>query len=247
MPIDPVTEAEVVERVVEALRRGDGGHIVTPNVDICRLAARDDAVRRIVTGAEIVVADGMPLVWASKLSGTPVPGRVTGADLIWSLSAAAARHGHPVYLVGGPPGVPERAARVLADRFPGLRVLGAVAPPYGFEGCAGEVARIRAELVAAGPRVVFVGLGFPRQDRLITMLRAELPDAWFLGCGAALGFAAGAVRRAPRWMRRAGLEWLFRLCCEPVRLARRYLVDDLPFAGLLLARCLLRRVVRGRG
>jgi N-acetylglucosaminyldiphosphoundecaprenol N-acetyl-beta-D-mannosaminyltransferase len=105
---------------------------------------------------------------------------------------------------------------------------------------------VREALIAAAPRLVFVGLGFPKQDRLIATLRADLPGTWFVGCGAAIGFTAGAVRRAPGWMRRAGLEWLFRLAAEPARLARRYLVDDLPFALRLLACALLARLRRAQ-
>lgn len=250
--LDPVREDEVVARVVEALHAGVGGHIVTPNVDICRIAAGDPALGALLAGAEIAVADGMPLVWAARLLGTPLPGRVTGADLIWSLSAAAARHDFPIYLLGGAPGVPQAAARALAARFPGLRVAGTAAPPHGFETDPARLARLRAELRAAAPRIVFAGLGFPKQDRLIATLRTDLPRAWFVGCGAAIEFAAGTRPRAPMWMRRAGLEWAFRLAGEPVRLGRRYLVHDLPYAVRLLAGCLwfrFRRVspARGRG
>ncbi|MFB9964736.1 WecB/TagA/CpsF family glycosyltransferase [Sinosporangium siamense] len=239
--VDALTERQVVARVMEALEAGRGGHIVTPNVDICRAAARDTGAREVVASADVVVADGMPLVWASKLLGTPLPERVTGADLLWSLSEAAAAHGMPVYLLGGPEGVAARAAEVLRERVPGVRVAGVAAPPYGFERSAGGVAEVREALTAAGPRVVFVGLGFPKQDRLIAELRPHMPGVWFMGCGAAITFAAGVVRRAPEWMRRAGLEWLFRLLSEPGRLARRYLVDDLPFAARLMVTCLLRR------
>ncbi|MCK2213219.1 WecB/TagA/CpsF family glycosyltransferase [Actinomadura sp. ATCC 31491] len=241
---DAVREEEVVDRVADALAAGRGGRIVTPNVDICRLAATDPALRDLVTSADLVVADGMPLVWASRLLGTPLPARVTGADLLWSLSGLAARRGWPVYLLGGPLGAPQRAARALVRAFPGLRVCGAHAPSHGFD--AGREGReaVRRKVVAARPRLVLVGLGFPRQDRLIADLRLDLPRAWFLGCGAAIAFAAGVVPRAPGWMRRAGLEWAYRLMAEPARLARRYLVDDLPFAARLLGRCLAARVLR---
>lgn len=232
--VDRLTEQEVVDRVVVASSRGEGGHVVTPNVDICRMCARDPAVRAVVARAEIAVPDGMPLVWASRLLGAAVPARITGADLIWSLSEAAARAGLPIYLLGGPPGVACRAAEVLRGRYAGLRIAGVAAPPYGFEASAEAVREVRAALVAAAPRLVFVGLGFPKQDRLIVTLREDLPGTWFVGCGAAIAFTAGAVRRAPEWMRRAGLEWLFRLAAEPTRLARRYLVDDLPFALRML-------------
>ncbi|WP_169948591.1 WecB/TagA/CpsF family glycosyltransferase [Microbispora sp. H11081] len=239
--LDPLTEAQVVAHVMAALERGVGGHIVTPNVDICRAAARDPSLRALVDAAEIAVADGMPLVWASRLLGRPLPERVTGADLIWSLTGAAAARGMPVYLIGGPPGVAEAARDALRERHPGLVVAGVHAPPYGFETSAAAMAELRARLVAARPRLVFAGLGFPRQDRLIAALRADLPDTWFVGCGAAIAFAAGSVRRAPGWMGDHGLEWLFRLLGEPRRLARRYLVDDLPFALRLLSGALLRR------
>ncbi|HEX4813034.1 MAG TPA: WecB/TagA/CpsF family glycosyltransferase [Nonomuraea sp.] len=232
--VDAVTEEQVVRRVAAALEAGRGGRIVTPNVDICRLAAADPALRELVCSADLVVADGMPLVWAARLKGTPLPERVTGADLVWALGELAASRGWPVYLIGGPPGVPRRAADVLACRYPGLRVCGADAPPYGFDATSEGRDAVRRKVVAARPRLVFVGLGFPRQDRLIAELADDLPGAWFLGCGAAIAFAAGTVRRAPEWMRRAGLEWAFRLAGEPGRLARRYLVDDLPFAARLL-------------
>ncbi|MGW0804163.1 WecB/TagA/CpsF family glycosyltransferase [Nonomuraea sp. NPDC002799] len=242
--VDAVTEDEVVRRVGDELAAGRGGRIVTPNVDICRAAATDPALRHLVCSADLVVADGMPLVWAARLLGTPLPQRVTGADLIWSLSELAARDGHPVYLLGGLPGVAEQAAAELAGRHPGLRICGVHAPPYHFDATDEGRARVRREVVAARPRLVFVGLGFPRQDRLIAELREELPGAWFLGCGAAIAFAAGTVSRAPEWMRTAGLEWAFRLAAEPGRLARRYLVDDLPFALRLLSGCLATRLRR---
>ncbi len=241
---DPLTEDEVAERVEAELAAGRGGHIVTPNVDICQAVADDAELRELVNGAEVVVADGMPLVWASRLLGTPVPARVTGADLIWSLSDRAARRGWPVYLLGGPPGVAAAAAGALASRHPRLRVCGVDAPPYGFDATPQGRRRTRRKVVEAEPRLVFVGLGFPRQDLLIGELRRELPGTWFVGCGAAIAFAAGTVSRAPGWMRRAGLEWLFRLVSEPGRLARRYLVDDLPFALRLLLTCLGARLRR---
>lgn len=241
---DPLTEDEVAEWVEAELAAGRGGHIVTPNVDICQAVAEDVALRELVDGAEVVVADGMPLVWASRLLGTPVPERVTGADLIWSLSDRAARCGWPVYLLGGPPGVAAAAAVELVSRHPRLRVCGVDAPPYGFDATAQGRRRARRKVVAARPRLVFVGLGFPRQDLLIGELRRELPGTWFVGCGAAIDFAAGTVSRAPRWMRQAGLEWLFRLACEPGRLARRYLVDDAPFALRLLLTSVAARLRR---
>ncbi|WP_170317346.1 WecB/TagA/CpsF family glycosyltransferase [Acrocarpospora corrugata] len=240
--VDRLTEIQVVDRVVTALRRGRGGHVVTPNVDICRACSRDAALRALVLRADLAVADGMPLVWAARMLGRPLPARITGADLIWSLSEAAAFYRIPVYLLGGPPGVADRAATALCDRYPGLIVAGVDAPTAGFEVDPERFEQVRKALLDAGPRLVFVGLGFPKQDLLIERLRSDLPETWFVGCGAAIAFAAGSVRRAPNWMRDSGLEWLYRLSREPGRLVRRYLVDDMPFAMRLLLVCAIRRL-----
>ncbi len=238
---DRLTEATLVERVRSDLAAGRGGRIVTPNIDILRQARRDPRAREHVRTAHCVVADGAPLVWASRLRGTALPERVAGANLIWSLSAACAADGRSVYLLGGAPGVADRAARVLTDRFPGLRVAGTSCPPFGFEHDPAALQRIRADVSDAAPDLVYVGLGFPKQENLIAQLAPDLPGSWFVGCGGAIAFAAGEQRRAPRWMQRSGLEWLHRLRCEPVRLFRRYLVHDAPFALWLLTTSLLRR------
>ncbi|HEY8473462.1 MAG TPA: WecB/TagA/CpsF family glycosyltransferase [Natronosporangium sp.] len=243
--IDPLTELDVVTTVCGALDRGEGGRILTPNVDILRLARADPAVRQYLADATIVVADGMPVVWASRLAGTPLPERVPGSGLIWSLSYHLGRSGRSVYLIGG---VPEdgarRAAAVLAAACPGLRIAGARSPAYGFEHDSESLAELCAGVVEAKPDLVFVGLGFPKQERLIDALRPELPMSWFIGCGAAIDFVAGDRPRAPQWMQRSGLEWLWRLAGDPRRLAGRYLRHDAPYAVRLLTRAALRRVRR---
>lgn len=230
-----VSETGVADHVVGAWRRGEGGSIVTANVDIVRAATRDPELAALIARSEVVVADGMPVVWAGRLAGVRVPERVTGASLVFTLAGAAAREGRSVHLLGGRPGVPERAAERLAERCPGLRVVGADSPPFGFEADPARTAEVVAGVVRTAPDLVMVGLGFPKQERLIRLLRAELPTTWFLGCGAGIPMAAGEFRRASGLVQRAGAEWLHRLALEPRRLARRYLRDDLPFALRLLA------------
>jgi N-acetylglucosaminyldiphosphoundecaprenol N-acetyl-beta-D-mannosaminyltransferase len=231
---DPLTEEQVVGRIVEGLAEGRGGQVVTVNIDICQRASWDRAAYDLIRNATLVVADGMPLVWAARLGGNPLPERVTGSSLIFSVSAAAARHGRSIYLLGGEPGVPERAAAELERCFPGLRVAGIDAPPAGFETRPDDLAAVRARVAAARPDIVFAGLGFPKQEQVIAQIAPALPGTWFMGCGAAIPFAAGVLPRAPRWMQQTGLEWTFRLMSEPQRLFRRYLVTDLPFAAWLL-------------
>jgi N-acetylglucosaminyldiphosphoundecaprenol N-acetyl-beta-D-mannosaminyltransferase len=242
MELDRMTEAEVVAAVLEALDQRRGGWVATPNVDICRAARHDPHLAAVMAGASLSVPDGMPLIWATRLRGDKLPERITGASLIFSLSEAAAGSGRSVYYLGGLPGVPEQAAAKLGARYPGLIVAGTDSPPFGFDTTADGVAVVRAKLEAAAPDIVFVGLGFPKQEKLITALAPALPRSWFVACGAAIPFAAEALPRAPVWMQHSGLEWAFRLRSEPRRLARRYLIDDLPFAARLLASCALQRL-----
>ena len=239
---DLVNHAELIDNVMVALRGDTGGTIVTANIDICHRISKDRASRGFLSSASYVVPDGMPLLWAARLSRQPLVERITGADLIYSLSSAAAANGWPVYLIGGMPAADGRpqAVDVAGDRlrslYSGLEVAGTYAPPARFNASADDIDVLGKELVRAEPAIVFVGLGFPKQEQLIARLIADLPRAWFIGCGAAIVYAAGERRRAPRWIQRAGLEWAFRLASEPRRLAGRYLRRDVPFAVSLLAR-----------
>jgi N-acetylglucosaminyldiphosphoundecaprenol N-acetyl-beta-D-mannosaminyltransferase len=230
-----LTEAQVIDHIITASLLGKGGWVATPNVDICRMAKRDPALHELVAAASLVVPDGMPLLWAARLRGDRIPERVTGSSLIFTLTEAAARNDRSIYLLGGEPGISGRAGQQLRGRYPGLRVAGDDGPPVGFDAMPGAVDAIRHRLVAAAPDIVYVGLGCPKQERLIAQLGPSLPAAWFVGCGAAIPFAAGALRRAPGWMQAAGLEWMFRLLREPRRLFKRYIGQDLPFVAALLA------------
>jgi N-acetylglucosaminyldiphosphoundecaprenol N-acetyl-beta-D-mannosaminyltransferase len=243
---DRITEGEVVALVREALAAGRGGRIITPNIDILRQAQADSRVRAYLDDADLIVADGMPLVWASRLSGTPLPERVAGSSLIWSLSAGLGRDGRSIFVVGGNPATPyepdgaHRAAARLAAACPGVRIAGTLCPERGFERDPAVFGEFTAAIKETKPDLVYVGLGFPKQEIVISRLRGELPGSWFIGCGAAVNFVAGDVGRAPRWMQRTGLEWAHRLGTEPRRLAGRYLRHDAPYALRLLAGSVLR-------
>ena len=231
----PIGEADLVRRVLERLEAREGGWIVTLNLDHLWHFQRDPGYAALCARATFAVADGMPVVWASRLQGTPLPGRVTGADLVSSLSAAAARHGRSIFLVGGMPGVADAAAAVLQARHPELRVAGVLAECDGW-----EPAEIAERLRIADADIVYVSLGKIAEERIIDRLRAKLPAAWFMGVGTSFAFLSGHVGRAPRWMRASGLEWLYRWGQEPTRLSRRYL-RCVPLAIRLLGAAALRR------
>ena len=231
---DAMTETQAIAHVLDELDAGRGGLVVTPNLDHLRRCHRHSDYRAIVGGAQLVVADGVPLLWASRIAGTPLPQVVPGSNLVSSLSAGAAARGRSIFLLGGAAGSADGAARVLVARSPRLRVAGRYCPPHGFEDDPDEMCRIETALLSASPDIAFIGLGSPKQERLALRLRSLLPQTWWLGVGISFSYLAGDVRRAPVWMRRAGLEWAHRLGSEPRRLARRYLVEGISF-GLQLA------------
>ncbi|MGA2441341.1 MAG: WecB/TagA/CpsF family glycosyltransferase [Tepidisphaeraceae bacterium] len=242
MRIHCIDEHTCIEHILSQLAAGKGGFVVTPNLDHLRRSQQDVSFSVLVEEANLVVADGMPLVWASRLQGTPLPQRLAGSDLISSLSAAAAGQGRSVFLLGGENGTATAAAKVLRNRYPQLIIAGTLCPPMGFETDEAAMREITATLQAVRPDIVYVALGSPKQERLIERIRGALPKTWWLGVGVSFSFLCGDVKRAPLWMRNWGLEWMHRLAQEPKRLFRRYLITGIPFAGALLFQSMLRGI-----
>jgi N-acetylglucosaminyldiphosphoundecaprenol N-acetyl-beta-D-mannosaminyltransferase len=232
---DALDLAQTVAVIERALARGTRGYVVTPNVDHVVQYCRNPAYRAVCDAAALRLADGMPIVWASRLLGRPLPARVAGSDLLPALCQTAAARGYTVFLLGGAAGVPERAATRLRTRFPGLRIAGLHAPPDRFAPDAGAAAAAAVAAVnAVKPALLFVGLGAPKQELWVHRYWQRLDATVAVCCGAAIDYAAGARIRAPLWMQRAGLEWVWRLSREPGRLWRRYLVQDAAFLGIFL-------------
>jgi N-acetylglucosaminyldiphosphoundecaprenol N-acetyl-beta-D-mannosaminyltransferase len=247
-PVGVVTEAYAVETIIGAAETGRGHWTITVNLDHLRLYNCNPVAKVLIDDADLVVADGMPLVWASHLAGEPLPERVSGSSMIWSICEAARDRGQSVFLLGGDPGVAERAAQVFRNTYPGLEIAGTAFPAVGFENDEQELERIRREVAEADPQIVFVALGFPKQDLLIRILRNSLPNASFLGVGISLSYVTGDLDRAPDWLCHIGLEWAHRLLQEPSgRLVRRYLIDGVPFALRLMLSVAWRRALPQRG
>jgi N-acetylglucosaminyldiphosphoundecaprenol N-acetyl-beta-D-mannosaminyltransferase len=242
--VDRMLEPELIASVFDALDEGRGGWICPINLDVLRQCRQSEDLRQLVSSATIVPPDGMPLVWASRVAGTPLLARVAGSDVVWSLSGEAAARGRSIFLLGGAPGACEAAAERLEELYNGLAIAGCHSPPFGFEKDPAELADIRARIAAAKPDIVYVALGFPKQDRLIAELRNDFPASWFVSVGVSLSFLCGHVERAPAWMIRFGLEWVHRMFQEPRRLVRRYLVDGIPFALRLFAHAAWLRLTR---
>jgi len=229
--IDSLTFSEALNEIERLVAAGRGGSVFTPNVDHVVNAETNAALREAYTAASLSLVDGQPLLWASRLLGAPLPEKISGSDLVLPLIQRATQHQWRVYLLGGRPGVAEAAAAQL-QRLHGVQIAGIDAPalslmPSSEDGLAAE--RIRA----ARPQLVLVALGAPKQELWIHRNGERIRPAVAVAVGAALDFVSGRIRRAPRWMSNAGLEWLFRLSQDP-RLAWRYLVRDPRFLLILL-------------
>lgn len=244
MPLASIDSHQLLDYLFESLAGGQGGWLVTANLDFLRRHVKDPEARGIYAGADLRVADGMPLVWASRLRGTPLPERVAGSSLVGPICARAAQDGRSVYLLGGDPGASKIAAEKLLAAAPGLKLAGVSSPWVSAQPTDAELEAIASELLASKPDIVLVAFGSPKQERVIHKLRARLPGAWWIGVGISLSFIAGHVRRAPPLVQALGLEWAHRLTQEPKRLFRRYVIEDLPFAVELFGRAAFERVTR---
>jgi N-acetylglucosaminyldiphosphoundecaprenol N-acetyl-beta-D-mannosaminyltransferase len=243
--MDAVTFDGALDAAEALVAAGAGGAVYTPNVDHVVTAEDDLAFRQAYADCSLSLADGQPLVWSARLLGTPVPAKVSGSDLVWPLMERAARGSWRVYLLGGDPGVAEAAAARFVREL-GATIVGTDAARIRLDAPAEEADAIVARIRAARPALVLVALGAPKQERWIHQVRARLQPAVLVGVGASLDFVAGTVRRAPRWMSRLSLEWLYRLVKEPRRLAHRYLVKDPRFLAILLSTARRPRAERER-
>ncbi|WGF89050.1 WecB/TagA/CpsF family glycosyltransferase [Marinivivus vitaminiproducens] len=235
LKIDRITTAAACERIVRwATGRPVRVRIVvTPNLDHVVRLATDSGLRRLYRQASLVLADGMPLVWASRMKGDPLPERVAGADLVVPVCQAAARAGLTVALLGPCERTLDRAIARLDLLAPGLHVVARHAPSMGFIRDAAECARMIEMVNVMQPDIVFVALGSPQQEIWGFAAQAQLKAKVVLCVGAGLDFVAGTRSRAAIWVRRLGMEWLHRALTEPCRLGPRYLRNALRLPGLI--------------
>jgi N-acetylglucosaminyldiphosphoundecaprenol N-acetyl-beta-D-mannosaminyltransferase len=244
VPIDALTMDDVVARIVRAAHDRSALQVCTVNLDYLVTAQRENGVAAILASSGLNLADGAPLVWLARLAGRPIPARITGADLVPALAAAAAREHLTLALVGGEQRAAQTAADALLQRNPGLSAV-------AFEPEVGELdalvhSDVATRVAATKPAIVLVALGHPKQDRWIAAERDRLGDCVAIGVGASLDFLAGRSRRAPRWMQRSGTEWLWRVLHEPTRLGPRYLRDGVWLLAVLIPRAIRDRFSRGK-
>lgn len=226
--VDPMTCEEVLDRIRYFVQEGDAHHVVTVNPEFVMLARSNEPFRQVLKGANLALADGIGVVWAARLLGHWLPGRVAGSDLVSYLARQAAELGWRLYFLGAAPGVAEQAASVLVKRYPRLRVAGTYSGSPARELEDAIVSRVHI----ARPDVLLVAYGAPAQDMWIARNKDRLGVPVAIGVGGALDFIAGQTRRAPRWVQWLGLEWLHRLIHQPWRWRRMLALPR--FAGVVL-------------
>jgi N-acetylglucosaminyldiphosphoundecaprenol N-acetyl-beta-D-mannosaminyltransferase len=237
-PIDRLTMAETVARCDALISARQPARQVSINAAKLVALRPDPHLRSFVSRSQIVSADGQAVVWASRILGDPLPERVAGIDLMYALLALAQRNAYGVYFLGSRPEVLEAAIAQLTQRFPGLRIKG-YRDGYFAEN---QTETIIEEIRRTAPDILFVAMSSPRKEHFLDRGAERLGVPFAMGVGGSLDIVAGSVKRAPLWLQRAGLEWLFRFAQEPRRLVRRYTTTNMLFVFLVLREALQKRL-----
>lgn len=233
---------QAIDRLREWIENPSGTcqYVVTPNVDHTVLLQEHSKLRQAYKHAGLILADGHPIVWASRLLGRPLPERVAGSELVPCLFDSFNQSFNPhsgrklkVFLLGAGTGVAQRAAAKMQLIWPNVETVGVYSPPLGFEKSPEESNYILGRIALTRPDVLIVGLGAPKQEIWTHQHRDQIQANVALCVGATIDFLAGEKKRAPRWMQRTGIEWLHRMCCEPKRLVKRYARDAWIFPQLV--------------
>ena len=231
--VDNITMDECVEKIDYLISSKKKGYVVTPNVDHIVKLQEDKEFRSVYKSADLVVADGMPLIWYSKLIRRPLKEKISGSDLFPKICELASKKNYSIFLLGAKEGVALEAAKKLQDKYKGLKIAGCYSPPFGFEKNISELKKIIKIINDSNAEILAVGLGAPKQEKFIYRNINELNVLISLAIGATIDFEAGNIKRAPKWMQRCGLEWFYRFLMDPKRLFKRYFIEDIKFISIV--------------
>lgn len=231
--IDNVTMDEAIDYIERCIQHRKVGQVITPNVDQIVRMEWDDYFKEICENCELLLVDGHPLMWIAKLYGKPFKEKICGSDLVPVLCDLASRKGYSVFFLGAAPGVAAKAAEIMQEQNPGLKIAGTYSPPMGFENNTEELERINGILLDSKSDMLFVGMGVPKQDIFIyeNMNKYKIPVSFSVG--GTIDFIAGKQKRAPKWVSGIGFEWLYRLIKNPKRMFKRYIIDDMKILKLI--------------
>lgn len=234
--VDNLSMEETLHTVERFIRSGRPHQHGVINVDKVVKAARDHELRRILNDCPLISADGMPVVWASRMLGKPLKERITGVDLFESIMQRAAKKGWRIFLLGAEEAVVSQVKRIYMARYPGLKVVGYRNGYWKPE----EERRVVEQIKATRPDLLFVAISSPMKEYFLGRYQEEMKIPFAMGVGGTFDIAVGKTKRAPVWMQKAGFEWFYRFLQEPRRMFRRYFIDDLAFFWLFLKEAIRR-------
>ena len=223
--IDNLTMKEAIEVTEHLIDRDGCSYVVTPNLDHIVTLENDQEFAEVYSNADLILADGKPLIWISKLLKNPIKEKISGSDFFPRMCEMCANKGYTIFILGAAEGIADKAARNLCKKYQGLKIVGTYSPPVGFERNEEELKKIKNLIGKAKPDVLAVSLGSPKGEKFIYKHLKEYGVSLGISIGATIDFEAGNVKRAPKWMSNHGLEWLFRITQDPKRLAKRYWFD----------------------
>ena len=232
--IDNATKDEVIKHIDDCIVNKKNSYVVPLNVDEVVRIEYDEYFHKICNNAELLLADGHPLLWIAKFYKTPIKEKICGSDLIYDLCELATKKNYSIFLLGAEEGVASKAAEILMEKYKGLKVAGTYSPPFGFEKNKSEIDKIVDMLKISKADMLFVGLGVPKQEIFVYENKDRYCIPMTFLVGASIDFVVGKQKRAPMLFRKFGFEWLYRLFSDPKRMFKRYIIDDTKIFSLAL-------------
>lgn len=231
--VNNLNMSEAILNIEDLIAKKKKSYVVAVNTDVVMKIEKDLYLKKITDNADMVLVDGKPLVWISKLHNKPVKAKVSGSDLVPELCKISAQKGYSLFIIGGKLGIAEQAKIKLKEKFPEINIAGTYSPSMGFENNTDELEKINNMISEAGPDILIVCFGCPKQEKWVYE-NYERYDATVSICaGATVDFLAESIKRAPAWMSECGLEWFYRFIREPKRMFKRYFINDIKIMKLV--------------
>lgn len=232
--VNNLSMSETIDEIEKMIACEKKSYVVAINVDVVMKIEHDSYLKKINDNADMVLVDGKPLIWVSKIHKNPVKAKISGSDLVPLLCAEAAHKGYTMFIIGGKEGIARKAKTRLEEQYPTINIVGTYAPPFGFENDSKELDKINNMISEKKPDLVIACFGCPKQEKWIYENYQKYDAKVSICAGATVDFLAGNVNRAPKWMSEHGLEWFYRFLQEPKRMFRRYFIDDIKIIKLIL-------------
>lgn len=231
--INNLSMDEAIKNIEALIIRKKKSYVVAVNTDVVMKIESDSYLKEITDNADMVLVDGKPLIWISKIHKKPVKAKISGSDLIPKLCSVAAEKGYTIFIIGGKAGIAKRAEQKIRKQLPRINIVGTYSPPLGFEKDVEEINKINNMISEVKPDIVIACFGCPKQEKWIYENYMKYSASVSICAGATVDFLAGNISRAPKWMSEHGLEWFYRFVQEPKRLFKRYFVDDVKIVKLI--------------